>query len=69
MVQWGDLHNEGPNGTRNQKDKPGVKSRLDSLVAGRLASCAPACKIQRDYCGCRFTVLVIVTAEVVDFLE
>lgn len=33
MVQWGDLHNESPSGTRNQKDKPGVKSRLASEVA------------------------------------
>lgn len=33
MVQWGDLHNEGPNGARSQNDKPGLKSRLDSLVA------------------------------------
>jgi len=33
MVHWGDLHNESPSGTRNRKDMPGVKSRLDSGVA------------------------------------
>lgn len=33
MVLSGDLHNESPSGTGNQKDKAGVKSRLASGVA------------------------------------